>query len=581
MGSWKLQKLYLNTPSGLQPVDPLPEWKFDFGTLVSARLQRPFWLLLETATLQARVFAAEAGIASGEELTGELRKECFSAFTEVMKTAANPVAQGTSIWLLVARQPMAEALPPLEGRKLPEAGFLKDLTARFEKDKNKQKLLQLADGIEERHDWVMELLGQDRYNSRSSFVSERFYESIASYLAYEAIEELRSEQSGVSMAPVAASKPQNVWAERVHLHILEIRVGRALLSLVDPNEGSPLVARVGTIRNQVHEQLGIIIPGIRFRDDLNLPPDTYEIALRGQVVARGQLRAKEMLSIGPLHKLEEVVQATPGGAVVQDPVYAMPGCWTDQREVSEKQGCMLFSAEQLLGAHLVDVIFMHAAEIFDFDAFEGLMELHRNHYPRLHRELERRSVERFHLWNVLKELLSERVSIRDLSLILETLIGHAQAGQAECVERCRRALWRQLTRVHAHSNTDVEVVGLSSEQEDILRRGEASEMLELGQKLVQLFRAPTDRGRGLVFLVAPEFRRTLRDLLRPSLPRASFLSLEEIDGEQLLEVIELTAWREARSLDAEEPASEPIGWKARLQQVRASLRDWWTRSEAV
>lgn len=581
MGSWKLQKLYFNTSSGLQPVDPLPEWKFDFGTLVSARLQRPFWLLLETATLQARVFAAEAGIASGEELTGELRTERLPAFSQAMKIASNPIPQGASIWLLVARQAVVDALPPLEGRKLPDAGFLQDLAARFKKEQKKASLLRLADGIEERHDWVMELLGQDRYSSRASFVSERFYESIASYLAYEAIEELRSSESNASTTPVAASKPQNNWAERVRLDILEVRVGRALLSLVDPNEGSPLVARVGTIRNQIHEQLGIIIPGIRFRDDLNLPPDTYEIALRGQVVARGRLRTKVMLSIGPLHKLEEVVQATPGGVIIQDPVYSMPGCWTDQREVSEKQGCMLFSAEQLLGAHLVDVISMHAAELFDFDAFEGLMELHRSHHPRLHRELERRSVERFHMWNVLKELLSERVSVRDLSLILETLIGHAGAGQAECVERCRRAMWRQLTRVHAHSHTDIEVVGLSSEQEDILRRGEASEMLELGQKLVQLFRAPTDRGRGLVFLVAPEFRRTLRDLLRRSLPRASFLSLEEVDGEQMLEVIELSAWREASCLEQERPAAEPIGWRARLQQIRTSLRDWWTRSEAV
>ena len=580
MSSWSLQKLYFNLSSGVKPVVPLPKVRFNFALIRPTGVGGPFWLLLEPEAEKSRAFQAACKSEKEQEVTDRLySRGALGLLGKSVRGALGESAQEVSLWLLISQEPVDDAQPPVEGRKLPEMPFLRPMVQQLEREQQRRKFLEMAETLRERQEWVMELLGRDRYSS--SLVSERFLETMVSSLAWGLTEDLWQTQQRsepVVASPVSPSKPRVNWAERLRLDILEVHVGRGLLDLVDPQHGSPLLARVEAIRSQVLARLGIIVPGIRFRDDLALGENDYTISLRGQRVATGQLRCGLGLSIGPAHKLEQVVQATKGASMSPDSVFALPSCWTDQRELSEQLGCMLFSPAEVLGCHLFEVVAQHASEIFDFDEFEGMMELHRANHPRLHRELDNRQVDRVRIWRVLGELLSERVSIRDLSRILQTIMLSEGLAHEPLVEACRRALWRELTRSHADCGTDIEVVALSELQEAMLLSKDAEQMVELGKHLIGLFQLPTDRGRGLVFLCAPETRRPLRDLLRPSLPRASFLSTEEVDVDQLLEVVQFSP--DASTCQVE-PDSEPVGWKSRWARVGAFLRQWWGSTEAA
>lgn len=582
MSCWSLQRLYFNLSSGIKPVDPLPQVKFEFARVLPVGQSGAFWLLLEARAESSRAFRADG---KQEEVTTKiLNRNNLVVLRKAIEPWLAEVGVDTSLWLLISREPVGECRPPVEGRKLPELSFLAPLSEQLKKEAEKRKFLEMGSLLRERHEWVMELFrGQDSPSARSHHVSEYFFEAMAYYMARNLADDLwENHQTEKSLpaqpAVAAASATRKDWSERVRLDVLEVHVGRGLLSLVDPNQGAPLLARVDGVRSQVLHHLGILLPGVRFCDDLKLGQWEYVVCLRGQKVATGQLKPGQSLCIGPLHKLDAVVKATKNGEVHPDPVFAMSSCWTDQNELSQAQGCMLFSPTEVLGCHLVDVVSQYACEIFDFDDFEGMMELHRANHPRLHRELDRKGVDRVRIWRVLGELLMERVSIRDLSRILQTILLSGDASHEQLVEACRRSLWRELTRRHAQGGTDIEVVGLSEEQEAQLLSGDPQLMFELGQHLATLLQEPTDRGRGLVFLCAPEVRRPLRDLLRPSLPRASFLSTEEVDVNELLEVVQFS--RDATTCQPD-PEVPPVGWKSRLAQVGFALREWLVGKEAA
>lgn len=129
---------------------------------------------------------------------------------------------------------------------------------------------------------------------------------------------------------------------------------------------------------------------------------------------------------------------------------------------------------------------------------------------------------------MLRELLQEQVSIRDLTTILQTLLERPGQSQAQWVEASRTALSGYLTETCQSSPGTLEVVRMDPGQEETLRRAEPDQLRRLAQELVEMLQLPTQGGWGVHFLTESDCRRTLRDLLKPSLPRAVFLSLNEL-----------------------------------------------------
>jgi len=321
---------------------------------------------------------------------------------------------------------------------------------------------------------------------------------------------------------------------------IEINVGNNLVELVDPKRGAPLIKRVAALRHHVALLLGYVVPGIRFRDSLHMQADEYQILLFGQGVARGKVQVSQMLAFGSESKLKALAEAADPKGLVKDPLYGIEAIWTTERERCEELGMVLLDPVSVLASHLTDVCLCRASDLLCYQSYCGLLEHHKKSYPGLHQALEARAIDPVKVWQLLQELISERVSIRDMTRILQTVLVHPTHSLEQWVEACRAALAVQITQFYTEGSCSLEVVLLEPEQEEVLRRGSDSELESLCQDLAE-FQGPTDGGWGVNFLTEPDCRRPLRDLLRPSLPRAVFLSRGELLPEVTLRPLKLYA----------------------------------------
>ena len=154
-------------------------------------------------------------------------------------------------------------------------------------------------------------------------------------------------------------KPESV-VQLMQVDAISLEVGRGLLSLVDPNQGAKLLERVTSIRRHVAMELGIVVPGVRFRDNLQLKPNTYVIKIKEIEVAQGEVQVNQFLAIGPEEKLKNL-----RGTRTVDPTYGMPGVWIspEQRGDAERLGCMIFDPVSVVATQLTEVVRSHAAEL--------------------------------------------------------------------------------------------------------------------------------------------------------------------------------------------------------------------------
>jgi len=221
--------------------------------------------------------------------------------------------------------------------------------------------------------------------------------------------------------PVAPPAPAKATPESV-LKLLPVEevameVGRGLLSLVDPNQGSKLLERVTTVRRHIALELGYIIPGIRFRDNLGLNTSEYVIRIRDQEAGRGLIQVNRYLCILPEERLDSLE-----GERVLDPTFGLPAIWIAPalREQAEKLGATLLDPVSVVAAHLTKIARERAADIFTLNA--GLELLKQPQLEAVVELLQRQGFGHLELWKILRELLRQQVSIRDLTSILQGLL---------------------------------------------------------------------------------------------------------------------------------------------------------------
>ena len=147
-------------------------------------------------------------------------------------------------------------------------------------------------------------------------------------------------------------KPESV-VQLMQVDPISLEVGRGLLTLVDPNQGAKLLERVTSIRRHIAMELGIVVPGVRFRDNLQLRPNAYTIKIKEIEVAQGEVMVNQFLAIGPEDKLKSL-----RGTKTVDPTYGMPGVWIspEQRGEAERLGCMIFDPVSVIATQLTEVV---------------------------------------------------------------------------------------------------------------------------------------------------------------------------------------------------------------------------------
>ncbi len=333
-------------------------------------------------------------------------------------------------------------------------------------------------------------------------------------------------------------KPESV-VQLMQVDAISLEVGRGLLSLVDPREGAKLLERVTSIRRHVAMELGIVVPGVRFRDNLQLKPNTYVIKIKEIEVAQGEVQVNQFLAIGPEDKLKNL-----RGIKTVDPTYGMPGVWIspEQRGDAERYGCMIFDPVSVVATQLTEVVRSHAAELLGRQEVQALIDTIKKTHPAVVKELIPDALQLGEVQKVLQNLVKERVSIRDLVSILETLADnvHMTKDPEMLTEFARVALSRSICKEYQNNEGTINVItldpGIEQTIQASIQRTEQGSFLTIdpnvGQEILQAISVQVDalseKGLQPILLTSPPIRPALRKLTERSFPSLVLLSWNEI-----------------------------------------------------
>ncbi|MFO0950263.1 MAG: flagellar biosynthesis protein FlhA [Isosphaeraceae bacterium] len=358
-----------------------------------------------------------------------------------------------------------------------------------------------------------------------------------------------SASSSASPSHVAAGEPASERVEDLlHVDPLELEIGYRLIMLAEPPRGGDLLDRLRTIRHRVARELGLIVPQVRIHDEIGLGPHDYRVKIRGTVVGQGVAYAGRLLAVPP-----PGLAARPDGRDGVDPATGQPAVWihADGREVAELAGCRVLEASAVVAGHFGEIVLAHADELMTREQVERLLERARSSTPALVDEVVPGLLRAGELQRVLQNLLRERVSVRDLETILETLAVHGGKDRSieALTELARAGLARRITEQYRGPDGRLRAVSLSRAVDARLAAAgglsdtRPTEALgsDASRSLIRAVAAAVgplvDSGHPPVVLASPEARPVLKDLARADLPRLAVLSRREIPRDTPVEVV--------------------------------------------
>jgi flagellar biosynthesis protein FlhA len=321
---------------------------------------------------------------------------------------------------------------------------------------------------------------------------------------------------------------------------MELEVGYGLVKLVDAAKGGDLLDRISMIRRQVAIDLGVIVPPIRIRDNMQLQANDYVVKIRGQAVGRGVTYPEQFLAMdngatsGPI----------PGAEQTIEPAFGLPAYWIteSQRSHAELLNYTVVEATSVLATHLTEIIKAHAAELLTRQEIKNLVDNLKARVPALVEEVIPTQVKPGELQKVMQNLLRERVPVRDLETIVETL--GDWAGRTKdldvLTEYVRNSLARTICKQYVDDQDRLWVITLDPALEDFINghverteHGTSNRIPpQAAQQIVQRIAARagelTQTGRTAVLLCSPQVRSSLRRMIEQSLPHVAVLSFNEV-----------------------------------------------------
>jgi flagellar biosynthesis protein FlhA len=342
--------------------------------------------------------------------------------------------------------------------------------------------------------------------------------------------------------------PGERMEDLLHVDPLELEIGFRLIALADPTRGGDLLDRIRTVRHRVARELGLIVPQVRIRDEMGLPPHDYRIKIRGAVVGQGTAFVGRLLAVPPAGLTGPQVAGRDG----IDPATGRPAVWihADGREPAERAGCRIVEPSASIAEHFGEIVARHADELMTHEQVYRLLDRARETSPALVIEVVPGMLRAGEVQRVLQNLLRERVSVRDLETILEALAEHGGRTRdidqlTECV---RRALGRRIAQQYLGTDGRLRVVTVDGPLDArlVAAAGNDDRPTEtLGEDAARgVVRAVADGvaaavagGVPPVILCSAEARPVLKDLTRADLPRLVVLSRREVPRDTPVEVI--------------------------------------------
>ncbi|HQS81902.1 MAG TPA: flagellar biosynthesis protein FlhA [Thiobacillus sp.] len=334
------------------------------------------------------------------------------------------------------------------------------------------------------------------------------------------------------------------WDDIPPVDVLALEVGYRLIPLVDRNQGGAALTRITEARRRFATDMGLVVPLIRVRDNLDLKPNSYRITLKGVDVAHGEMPGGQVLAVDMGEVLGQL-DGMPG----EDPLTGMAGIWIDAGRVEEAElrGFVVLEPAELIARQVEAVFRQHAPELLGRSEVQQLLDTLARSHPGLVEDVTPRHLPLTSVQAVLQQLIAENVSIRDTRTLFETLAARAPKIQAidELVETVRAALGRSIVdRLFEGSNT-LQVIGLAAATETRLlnEMGDEGEALlspatldALNDAAERALAEQEGAGYPPVLLTSPGLRAILARLLRRNLPRLAVIAYAEVPADKMVQV---------------------------------------------
>ena len=348
-------------------------------------------------------------------------------------------------------------------------------------------------------------------------------------------------------AAIPAEQRELSWDDVEPVDLIGLEVGYRLIPLVDRNQGGELMGRIKGVRKKLSEELGFLVQAVHIRDNLELGPNSYRITILGAPVGESEVFPDRELAINPGQ-----VSGTLQGSATKDPAFGLEAVWIDKsrRDQAQAQGYTVVDASSVIATHLSHLLQSHAHELLGHEEVQQLLNRLGKSAPKLIEDLVPKLLPMSVVVKVLQYLLLERVPIRNLRTICETLAELAPKNQdpVALVAAVRVALGRSIVQNIGGLRQELPVITLDPALEQVLQDsmaagGDASPGFEPGladriqTALADNTRRQEAAGEPAVLLVAPKIRPWIARLMRHSTPSLAVLSYNEIPENRRVRVV--------------------------------------------
>ncbi len=346
-------------------------------------------------------------------------------------------------------------------------------------------------------------------------------------------------------AQQAAEAQEASWNDVAPVDVLGLEVGYRLIPMVDKAQDGELLKRIRGLRKKFAQEVGFLAAPVHIRDNLELKPNAYRVALKGVEIGSGEAYPGQFLAINP----GRVSGPLSGGRETKDPAFGLPAYWIDAatREQAHALGYTVVDASTVVATHLNHLILHHAAELLGRQETQALLDHIGKDAPKLIEDLVPKLLSVSAIQRVLQNLLEEGVNIRDMRTIIEVLAEHAPRTQdpAELTARARESLGRAIIQGLFPGASEVHVMALEPGLERILLQAMGSGdggVIEPGladtllRQTAQIAQRQEEIGLPPVLLVPGPLRMLLSRFLRRAVPALKVISNAEVPESRTIRV---------------------------------------------
>ncbi|MDP5459962.1 flagellar biosynthesis protein FlhA [Alishewanella sp. SMS8] len=337
------------------------------------------------------------------------------------------------------------------------------------------------------------------------------------------------------------------WDDVHGVDTIGLEVGYRLIPLVDKAQGGELLNRIKGVRKKLSQELGFLVPPVHIRDNLDLEPNSYRVALMGVTNGEGELRHDNELAINPGQ-----VFGTVKGIATKDPAFGLDAVWIskDQREHAQTLGYTVVDAATVVATHLSQILTNHAASLLGHEEVQNLLDMLAKHSPKLVEGLVPETLPLTTVVKVLQNLLHEGVPIRDMRTIVQTLVEYGAKSQDVDVltAACRIALRRLIVQEVVGSKPEIPVITFAPELEQMLHQsmqaaGNDGAGIEPGladriqQSLQEAHQNQELTGESAIMLTSGILRSVMARFVKYTIPGLRVLSYQEIPDDKQIRIV--------------------------------------------